>query len=109
MAAELLGAAEEELDSRSRQAHNTTSNAHVVTLGQGNEWFPRFLGSDPVVARRLLGSGLLGIGPPLQMVEMIGTPGDVTLWDPRVIHSSSGNVSDRPRSVIRFRLDQSNY
>ena len=75
-------------------------------LGQGNEWFTQILGTDLENARRLLGAGILGPGPPMRMLEMLGAPGDLTIWDPHVIHSSSGNVRSRPRSVIRFRLDR---
>merc|ERR1712003_197557 len=85
----------------------------IEKLGQGNEWLIRLVDPDLERARNLLGKGILpdklGVlsdSSPMRVVEMTGEPGDIIIWDPRSIHSSSGNVSDRPRSVVRFRFER---
>jgi len=56
--------------------------------------------------RRFMTQGTISAGIPLRVVELTGAPGDIIIWDPRCLHSASNNVSSRPRSVIKFRLDR---
>lgn len=56
--------------------------------------------------RRFKDDGVESGGCLLKLVELTGSPGDITIWDPCSLHSASSNFSDRPRSVIRFRLER---
>jgi len=65
--------------------------------------------ADPQKARdevsRFFSEGTISLGIQMKLAELSGKSGDLVLWDPRTFHSPSGNNSDRPRSVIRFRID----
>ncbi len=39
---------------------------------------------------------------PLRVVELTGEPGDIVLLDPRCLHTTSANVSPRPRLTMRM-------
>lgn len=54
----------------------------------------------------LVTEGVRSSGVLLKMVELTGGPGDLVFWDPRGLHSASANARDRPRTVIRFRLER---
>mmetsp|Transcript_48795 Transcript_48795/g.98381 ORF Transcript_48795/g.98381 Transcript_48795/m.98381 type:complete len:353 (-) Transcript_48795:20-1078(-) len=68
---------------------------------------------EPEAAQRaadtaqLMEEGVVSAGIPMRVVELRGAPTDLLIWDPRSLHTASGNVSSRPRSVIRFRLELS--
>jgi hypothetical protein len=49
-----------------------------------------------------LPSGVVG-DIPLEVVELIGAPGDVWLLDLRILHCGAPNASDRPRMMATYR------
>jgi ectoine hydroxylase-related dioxygenase (phytanoyl-CoA dioxygenase family) len=40
----------------------------------------------------------------LEVVELVGEPGDVWLMDLRVLHAAAPNCSDRPRLIATHRF-----
>ncbi|CAE8728620.1 unnamed protein product [Polarella glacialis] len=102
--------------------HETRSKEFMQALAEESTWFKDLFGPNPLETprdyrylcskgisedriRRFMLEGTESAGIPMRVVELAGQPGDIVLWDPRCLHSSSENRSSRPRSVIRFRLD----
>jgi len=81
-------------------------------LARENEWFSdlffpeRSSLSDEERAQWIVGKSASSAGISMNMVELLGAPGDLMLWDPRSLHSASINVSSRPRSLIRFKFER---
>ena len=42
---------------------------------------------------------------PLSVHELFGSSGDLTIWDPRALHTATANANDRPRTAIRLALE----
>lgn len=76
-------------------------------LSASDEWFGAVVSgedNDEGVEREQL---LMSTGTSYQsihsrVVDLPGDAGDVTLFDPRCLHSFSANTSDRPRQVLRL-------
>lgn len=58
----------------------------------------------PAALEQRTAEGLVSVGVRMRVVELLGEPGDVVFWDPRCLHSASANAGPRPRTVVRFRL-----
>lgn len=101
----------------------TRSKALMETLSREDLWFASLFGPRPLYnshdfrylcnkataaerIQRFMKEGIVSAGIPMRVIELTGAPGDIVLWDPRCLHSQSNNVSSRPRSAIRFRLDR---
>lgn len=101
----------------------TRSRRFMEALVEEDEWFADLFGPKPLCSvsdyrylcnpeiaakrvQRFMEDGTNSAGVPMRVTELLGSAGDVVLWDPRCLHSSSNNVRNRPRSVIRFRYDR---
>ncbi|CAE8596334.1 unnamed protein product, partial [Polarella glacialis] len=51
-------------------------------------------------AAHFMGEG----GEGLRVVELIGSAGDLVLWDPRCLHAVAANAGSRPRPLIRLSM-----
>jgi ectoine hydroxylase-related dioxygenase (phytanoyl-CoA dioxygenase family) len=73
-------------------------------LIQEDPWFQTLASEGPSDKRiqRFLeeGSSLHGIEQ--KVVPLIGTAGDIIVFDPRCLHTFSANVSNLPRQVLRL-------
>lgn len=75
----------------------TTTEVALAGLAEQEPWFADLLGGDG----RPPAEGCLSAGIPLRLYELSGEPGDVLLMDPRCLHTTSANVSPRPRLTMR--------
>ncbi len=83
-----------------------TVGALLDGLAAGDDWFADLKTDGPARPRidRLIDRGTTQGGVTSRVVEFTGEPGDVILFDPRCLHSSSPNVSADPRQVLRIDL-----
>ena len=60
-------------------------------------------GGDPDErVSRFMSAGCVSMGIPLRVVELTGAPGDITLMDPRCLHTVSANITNRARLVMKL-------
>ena len=73
-------------------------------LSATDEWFGELVGDGPSVHREvsLMQTGTSHLDIENRVVDLTGAAGDITLFDPRCLHSFSANVSQRPRQVLRL-------
>ncbi len=81
----------------------TTEDA-VAALARREPWFADlFAPGDPDDRRRrFMREGCLSGGVPLRLVELVGRAGDITLMDPRCLHTVSANVGRHARLTMRL-------
>ena len=75
-------------------------------LAETDQWFVD-LSTDGATHDRVeqfISNGTSADGTHCHVAEISGGPGDVVLFDPRCLHAPSGNVSGRPRQVLRIDL-----
>lgn len=54
--------------------------------------------------QRFMHEGAAVEGIHMQVVELTGEPGDIVLFDPRILHTYSSKTTLNPRSVIRMDM-----
>jgi hypothetical protein len=88
---------------RDGRAALTTEEA-MAALAAAEPWFADlFRPGDPEERRRrFMDDGHVSRGIPVRVVELTGAPGDLTLMDPRCLHTVSANVSRRARLTMRM-------
>ena len=73
-------------------------------LTASDRWFEKLIDETPAADRTafLLHAGNTHEGIESRVRPVTGGAGDITLMDPRCLHTASANVSNRPRQVLRL-------
>ena len=82
-----------------------TCDVSTVQLAKQEPWMAELLteGGDATGrVQRFMTQGCVSDGVPMRVVECTGEPGDITLMDPRCLHTLSANIATRPRLVMRM-------
>ena len=75
-----------------------TTDVALAHLSKEEPWFADLFKTDG----RTSGEECISGGISLRIQELTGEPGDVVLMDPRCLHTTSANVSPRPRLTMRL-------
>jgi hypothetical protein len=81
-----------------------TTDVALPALAAAEPWFADLFrpGEPAERRRRFMDDGHVSRGISLRVVELTGAPGDITLMDPRCLHTVSANVSGRARLTMRM-------
>jgi Phytanoyl-CoA dioxygenase (PhyH) len=80
-----------------------TTDIALAELARVEPWFADLIHTgDLDRAHPCLRAGCVSDRIPLHVVELTGEPGDILLMDPRCLHTTSANVSARPRLLMRM-------
>lgn len=96
-----------EVAQESESADPVVLQCHESTqmLAEQEDWIRDLFtdGGDPEArVARFMTEGFVSAGFPLRVVELTGKPGDITLMDPRALHTLSANTEGGARLVVKL-------
>ncbi len=71
-------------------------------LSQRHEWFDELMRPGPERIERFMNAAETIDGVDVQVTELTGLAGDITLMHPWTIHNIGANTSDRPRMMMTY-------
>lgn len=80
----------------------------VSALASEDVWLDELFQAGDATERvqRFVVEGHISEGIVMRVAELTGARGDVVLWDPRCLHTIAANMSERPRPLLRLKLQR---